>query len=86
MDARHCPTCGARGILPLDQPKDERGRIVDPAMIFPSCETEFRAEGMTWLGAVRPPITGTEEELEAWAAAFVDAILGRDVDAQPPVA
>jgi hypothetical protein len=37
-DARHCPRCGAMGILPLAQPT-------------PVCEEECRATGMRWLGA-----------------------------------
>jgi len=53
--ARHCPTCGTLGILPLDQPRDERGRIVDPVMLCPVCDREFRATGLTWLGAVEVP-------------------------------
>jgi len=52
---RHCPHCGALGILPLDQPHDERGRIVDPVMECPRCETEFRATRATWLGALQFP-------------------------------
>ena len=32
-DARHCPHCGARGILPLDQPKEPSGAIQDPVML-----------------------------------------------------
>jgi len=54
-DARCCPDCGARGILPLDQPHTPEGGIEDPIMICPICETEFRAVGATWLGAIRPP-------------------------------
>jgi len=46
-NARHCPTCGTLGILPLDQAHDERGRIIDPMMLCPRCEVEFRATGMT---------------------------------------
>jgi hypothetical protein len=48
---RHCPTCGALGILPLDQPRGEHGEIVDPIMLCPVCEVEYRATGVTWLGA-----------------------------------
>ena len=76
MSARHCPHCGALGILPLDQPHDERGWIVDPVMLCPICEVEFRATGVTWLGASRPPVNDTEDKLNAWAEAFVDALLG----------
>ena len=54
-DARCCPDCGARGILPLEQPHTPDGGIQDPVMICPVCETEFRAAGVTWLGAFRPP-------------------------------
>jgi len=62
-DARRCPTCGARGILPLNQPRDERGRIVDPIMLCPSCEVEFRAVGVTWLGAFPVSPHTTKERL-----------------------
>lgn len=54
-DARHCPDCGARGILPLEQPHTADGGIQDPVMICPICETEFRATGSKWLGAIKPP-------------------------------
>jgi len=33
--ARHCPQCGAMGILPLDQPAGDRGDFQDPVMICP---------------------------------------------------
>jgi len=79
-EARHCPTCGTLGILPLNQPHDERGRIVDPLMVCPVCRVEFRATGVTWLGASRPPVEGSEEELEAWAQAFVEVLLGPETD------
>jgi hypothetical protein len=49
-DARHCPRCGAMGILPLAQPTPD-GQIQDPVMICPICEEECRATGMRWLGA-----------------------------------
>jgi hypothetical protein len=48
-DARHCPTCGTRGIMPLDQRRDRRGRIKNPRMLCPSCEEEFKAEGFTFM-------------------------------------
>jgi len=75
-DARHCPRCGARGILPLDQPRGPNSKIEDPIMICPDCEEEFVATEWTWLGASRPPVDGTDEELEAWVDAFVERILG----------
>lgn len=50
-DARHCPECGSRGILPLDQPRDRKGRIKNPVMLCPACESEFVAVGFTWLGS-----------------------------------
>lgn len=53
--ALFCPDCGCRGILPLDQPHEPGGRIDNPVQICPVCETEFRADGVTWIGAVRPP-------------------------------
>jgi hypothetical protein len=54
LDARYCPVCGATGILPLDQPNED-GTTADPVMLCPVCEKEFRADGMTWLGAVGVP-------------------------------
>lgn len=54
-DARDCPHCGARGILPLHQEPDDDavdGKIENPVMICPNCQQEFRATGMTWMGAV----------------------------------
>jgi hypothetical protein len=53
-DARRCPQCGARGILPLHQDPGEDaipGTIENPVMICPVCDEEFRATGMTWMGA-----------------------------------
>src|SRR5580704_3576295 len=52
-DARHCPQCGAMGILPLAQPVGDRGEIQDPVMICSVCKDEFRATGMKWLGAFK---------------------------------
>ncbi len=54
IDARHCPRCGASGILPLAQPREPDGTIKNPLMICPVCDDAFRATGMTWLGAFRP--------------------------------
>ena len=54
-DARACPQCGARGILPLHQEPDEgavAGTIENPVMICPVCEAEFHTTGMVWMGAV----------------------------------
>jgi hypothetical protein len=48
-DARCCPECGTRGIMPLDQPRDRRGRIRSPLMLCPQCEQEFVAEGFTYI-------------------------------------
>jgi hypothetical protein len=33
----------------------------------------------------RPPVDGTDEEIEEWASAFVDAVLGPPVDEPPGV-
>lgn len=70
-DARRCPTCGARGILLLDQPSD--------IMLCPNCQTEFRTTGVTWLGAVRPstevgPDGLTDEQIAEMAEAMADAL------------
>lgn len=77
-DARNCPTCGARGIL-LYQPSDERDRIANPAMLCPNCQTEFRATGVTWLGAFRPstqvgPDGLTDQQITEMAEAMADAL------------
>jgi len=77
-DPRHCPRCGALGILPLDQPRGPSGEIRDPTMVCPVCDQEFTATDWTWLGATRPPVDGTEEELEAWVDAFVDRIIAAE--------
>ncbi len=73
-DARHCPRCGARGILPLDQTHGDHGEIVDPFMICPVCEEEFRAKGVTWLGAFSPPNVAdmTDDETVEAAKAIGD--------------
>jgi hypothetical protein len=72
------PTCGALGIVPLGQPREPNGAIQDPVMLCPVCEVEFRATGMRYLVARPPGRFGplSDEEAEAWARAFVDALLG----------
>jgi len=70
-DALHCPRCGAKGILPLDQPPNEHGGIVDSVMICPKCNHEFRATGVTWLGAF-DVADMTDEGIEELATALVD--------------
>ena len=58
-DTRRCPRCRAMGILSLAQPRDEGGRIAEPAMLCPVCDEEFMATGMTWMGAV--PVQAIDE-------------------------
>jgi len=70
-DARHCPQCGAMGILPLDKPARDRGEFQDPIMICPICEEEFRATGMTWLG-VFAVADMTDDEVHEVAIALVE--------------
>ena len=66
------------GILPLDRSRNEGGGIDDPVMICPACGDEFRATVMTWLGASRPPLGDMpDEEIDEWAAEFVEAIAAR---------
>ena len=86
-DARHCPRCDAHGILPLDQPRNEGGAIVDPVMICPVCRDEFRAEGVTWLGAVPPPniAEASNEELEEWAGQAAAMLRDRANEGEEPV-
>jgi len=76
-DARCCPDCGARGILPLDQPHDMGGGITDPLMLCPTCEKEFCAVGFTF-GAVKPPSDWSsicEEEKHEAMSAMAQSIL-----------
>jgi tRNA G26 N,N-dimethylase Trm1 len=81
--ARHCPRCGAMGILPLDQPRGPTGAIKDLVMICPMCEDEFRATGATWLGAFRPPdlAKSIEDGTRQWAKDVAKVITNR---ARPP--
>jgi hypothetical protein len=72
-DPRNCPRCGARGILPLDQPREPSGAIPDPVMICPVCGDEFRAEGMTSLGFWNVG-TMTEEEIHEMAVKVVNRL------------
>jgi len=74
---RHCPHCGALGILPLDQPHDPDGGITDPIMLCPVCNEEFRAVGAKWLGAFRPPDNATDEERDRWAQDVADLMAER---------
>jgi hypothetical protein len=64
-DVRCCPECGARGVLPLDQPHTPDGSIRDPIMTCPVCVRDFRAVGARWLGAF--PVPQDDAELEAVA-------------------
>ncbi len=64
-DARCCPDCGARGILPLAQPRTRDGSINNPLMICPVCEVEFRADGARWLGVFPPTPAYSESDSEA---------------------
>ena len=74
-DARDCPQCGARGILPLEQDRGEDaapGTIENPVMICPVCLQEFRSTGRTWLG-VWDIADMTDENRER----MVDAVIER---------
>ncbi len=51
IDVRDCPTCGARGNLPVAQPSNPDGTTMDPVMVCPRCDVEFRSTGVTRLGA-----------------------------------
>jgi len=48
-------------------------------MICPVCEDEFRATGMKWLGGFNVADM-TDDEIDAWAAHFVDTVLGDAVE------
>jgi hypothetical protein len=72
QDSRSCPGCGAMGILSLDQPREEGGRIVEPVMLCPVCDDEFTATGMTWMGAV--PVDAIDEMSDEEFEALVDRI------------
>jgi hypothetical protein len=71
-DPRRCAQCGAVGILSLTQPRDEGGRIVEPAMLCPVCDEEFTATGMTWMGAV--PVDAIDELSDEEFEALVDRV------------
>jgi hypothetical protein len=76
-DARGCPQCGVRGILPLHQEPGEGatpGTIENPVMICPVCDAEFRATGMTGMGAVSVSDM-TDDELELLADAAIARML-----------
>jgi ribosomal protein S27AE len=73
-DARRCPLCGGMGILALHQDPGEdavRGTIENPVLICPICDTEFRATGMTWMGAVDVRDM-TDDEIEEYAKAVLE--------------
>lgn len=82
-DARHCPRCDARGILPLDQPQGAQGEIADPVMLCPVCEEEFRATGMKWLGAVRVDTSESEEEQAGQMEEWLLEVLGTPGEEHP---
>ncbi|HXX90481.1 MAG TPA: hypothetical protein VEI83_09695 [Acidimicrobiales bacterium] len=75
LSPRHCPRCGALGILPLDQPHDRYGQIPNPRMICPYGHEDFVAHGMTWGGAFRPDLSLPDEELEAQITEWVERML-----------
>ena len=79
-DARHCPRCGAMGILPLGQPAGGHGQIEDPVMICPVCEEEFSATGMRWLGAFNVSDV-SDEQLDKLSEQIVGTWFPEDSDA-----
>jgi hypothetical protein len=85
-DARHCPTCGALGIVSLEQTREANGAIQDPTMLCPIRELEFRATGMRYLVARPPEGFGplSDREADAGDRAFVDGSSGRQEDLHPP--
>jgi hypothetical protein len=44
-DARHCPTCGAMGILPLDQRRDANGAHPGPTHAVPRVPGGVQGDG-----------------------------------------
>lgn len=66
-DARHCPRCGALGILPLGQRRQSDGSIVDPVMLCPMCEVEFPATGMRYRTFVAPKGESTDQDRQDFA-------------------
>ncbi|MHB8438974.1 MAG: TY-Chap domain-containing protein [Acidimicrobiales bacterium] len=81
-NSRHCPRCDAPGILPLEQPADEWGRIQDPVLLCPYCLAEFRAEGVTWLGAVPVP-DPHDDGVEELAESLSDFFFGPEDEDEP---
>jgi hypothetical protein len=78
-DARHCPDCGTLGILPLSQPHDPNGSIRSPRMLCSTCEREFEATGITWVGAIGPstpvrPGGLPDEQIHEMAVAMVERL------------
>jgi len=72
-DARDCPQCGARGVLPIHQDPGEgaiSGTIDNPVMTCPVCQKEFRATGMTWLGPVSVADL-TDDQIDDFVKALV---------------
>ena len=72
-DARHCPTCGAPGIVPLDQQREANSANQDPVMLCPVCCVEFRTSGMCCFAALPP---SDDDEINAWAQDTVEAAAG----------
>ena len=46
-DARECPLCGTRGILPLDQERQPGGGFSSPVMICPADGNRWEATGFS---------------------------------------
>ena len=74
LDPRRCPTCGTRGIVPVDQPGHSLWSIDDPVMLCTVCQTGFRAQGMRFVAGRPPTPGGDDRELDAWIERFVDAL------------
>ena len=79
LDARHCPDCGALGILRLSQVNGSNDSIRSPRMLCPRCRKEFRAEGMTWVGPSGPstPVAPgglTDEQITEMAEMMVERL------------
>jgi hypothetical protein len=77
-DAGRCPRCGAMGVLPPVQPVVKMARP-KPCDALSALRGRVRDHGMTWVGAIRPPVVGpdglTDEQIDVMAKEMVDALL-----------
>src|SRR5437879_5576163 len=86
-DGRHCPRCGARGIVTLLQHEEPSGGIRDPIHNCPACGETWQAKGTLLLAPVTDLTDGGVDQLaQVVADGLIAAALGREgeVSPQPP--